>query len=132
MSEENVEVVRRIYETWNTGDPGLDLFDPSFELHQTATVFDSARVFRGHEGLLRSAQELLSGLRDLSWEPHDFIAAPDDRVVVPFRFLVTGRSTGLPFETPLVHVWTVRDELVIRCDTYDDLADALEAAGLSG
>ena len=32
---------------------------------------------------------------------------------------------------PLVHVWTLRDELAIRCDTYPDLAEALESVGLS-
>jgi len=31
----------------------------------------------------------------------------------------------------LVHVWTLRDCLAIRCETYEDLAKALEAVGLS-
>jgi ketosteroid isomerase-like protein len=87
-------------------------------------------VFRGHDGLLQAVKELFSGLRDLSWTPDDFIAAPDDRVVVPFRFRAMGRSTGIPLEIPLVHVWTLRDELAIRCETYEDLAEALEAVGL--
>jgi hypothetical protein len=30
----------------------------------------------------------------------------------------------------LVHVWTLRDDLAIRCETYEDLAEALEAVGL--
>ena len=130
MSRENVEIVRRIYEAWNSDDPGLELFDPSFELHQTATSPDSARLFRGHDGLLQSAQELFSGLRDLSWKPDDFVAAPDDRVVVPFRFCATGRSSGVQVDMSLVHVWTLRDDLAIRCETYEDLAEALEAVGL--
>ena len=130
MSRENVEIVRRIYEAWNSDDPGLELFDPSFELHQGASLLDSAGVFRGHDGLVQAAQELFSGLRDLSWKPDDFIAAPNGRVVVPFRFRATGRSTRVPVETPLVHVWTLRDELAIRCETYEDSAEALEAVGL--
>jgi ketosteroid isomerase-like protein len=130
VSAQNVDFVRRIYEAWNSDDPGLELFDPSFELHQGAALLDSARVFRGHDGLLQAGKELFGGLRDLSWKPDDFIAAPDDRVVVPFRFRAIGRSTGIPVEAPLVHVWALRDGLAIRCETYEDLAEALEAVGL--
>jgi hypothetical protein len=32
---------------------------------------------------------------------------------------------------PLIHVWTLRDNLAIRCVTYEDVGEALEAAGLS-
>ena len=58
MSSPNVEIVRRIYEAWNSNDLGLELFDPSFELHQGVTLLDSAGVFRGHDGLVQAAQEL--------------------------------------------------------------------------
>jgi len=66
VSAENVKVVRRIYEAWNSGELGLECLDPVFELHQTATMLDSASVFRGHDGLLQAVKELFSGLRDLS------------------------------------------------------------------
>jgi ketosteroid isomerase-like protein len=134
MSEENVDIVRRIYEAWNSTDPGFELFDPSFELHQGASLPGSAGVFRGHDGMLQAAQELFSGLRDLSWKPDDFVAAPDGRVVVPFRFRATGRSSGVQVEVSLIHVWTLRDDLITLCETYEGpegLAEALEAAGLS-
>jgi ketosteroid isomerase-like protein len=131
VSQENVGIVRRIYHAWNAGDLGLECFDPSFELRQTGMLLDSATVFRGHDGLLQAVQELFSGLRDLRWEPDDFIAAPEERVVVPFRFLASGRSSGASVDMPLIHVWTLRDNLAIRCVTYEDLGEALEAAGLS-
>jgi ketosteroid isomerase-like protein len=130
VSAQNVEIVRRVYEAWNSDDPGLELFDPSFELHQGASLLDSAGLFRGHDGLLQSARELFRGLRDLSWKPDDFVAAPDGRVVVPFRFRATGRSSGVQVEVSLIHVWALRDDLAIRCETYEDLAEALEAVGL--
>jgi ketosteroid isomerase-like protein len=129
-SEDNAQVVRRIYESWNAIDLGLELFRPDFELHQTATMIDTARVFRGHDGLMRASTELYSDMHRLSWEPRDFVAAPGDRIVVPFRFCGVGRTSGIPTEMHLVHVWTLRDGLAVRCDTYEDLADALEAAGV--
>jgi ketosteroid isomerase-like protein len=130
VSARNVEIVRRIYEAWNSGELGLELFDPSFELHQTATMLDSASVFRGHDGLLQAVQELFSGLRDLTWEPDDFFAAPDGRVVVPFRFHATGRTSGVSVDMFLVHVWTLHNDLAIRCETYEDSAEALQAVGM--
>jgi hypothetical protein len=53
MPEADEEVVRRIYERWNTnsGDLALDLFDPEVEVRQMARVFDTAGTFHGHEGL---------------------------------------------------------------------------------
>src|SRR5438128_242408 len=68
MSQENVELVRRIYRAWSAGDLGLEHFDPHFELHQTVTLIDSARVFRGHDGLLRAASELNTcGRYEMDW-----------------------------------------------------------------
>ena len=128
MSQE--QVVQRIYEAWNAVDLGLKYFDPEFELHQTATLLDSARVFRGHDGVLEASRELFSGLRDLSWEPEDLIAAADGRIVVPFRVRGVGRSSNAPVELYLVHVWTLHDGIAIRCDTYEHLQDALQAVRL--
>ena len=82
--EENVAVVRRIYDSWTAVDLGLEHFHPDFELHQTATLIDTARVFRGHEGLAEASVELYSDLHRLRWEPEDFVVAPGERVVVPF------------------------------------------------
>jgi ketosteroid isomerase-like protein len=132
MSPEDVEVVRRIYEDWSAVDLGLEHLDPDFELHQTVSLIDSARVFRGHDGLLRAANELNSDPRRLSWEPEDIVDAPDNRIVVRFRLRGLGRASGIPVDMHLVHVWTFRDGLAIRCDTYESLPEALEAAGLQG
>jgi ketosteroid isomerase-like protein len=130
MSQENVEIVRHIYEAWNAGDLGLEHFARNIELHQTSRLPGTSIVFRGHDGLLKAVQELFGGLRDLSWKPDEFVAAPNDRVVVPFRFHAIGRNSGVTVDMSLIHVWTLRNELAIRCDTYEDSAKALEAAGL--
>ena len=124
-------MVRRIYEAWNAGDPGLQQFDPAVEVHQTAGFLDTGGVFHGHEGVLASARELMHGLHDLHWETHDLMAAPCGQVVVPFTARATGRASKAPVEmSGLVHVWTIRDGLAIRMLTYEELSQALEAVGL--
>jgi len=131
MSRENVEVVRRIYKAWNEGDPGLRHIHPAIKLQQTGGFLDTGGTFHGHDGVLESGGELLDGLRELRWTPHDFIAAPDGQVVVPFSAHAIGRTSKVPVEMRVVHVWTIQDGLAIRMLTYEDLSQALEAVGQS-
>ena len=130
MSQENVEVVRRVYKAWNEGDPGLRYFHPAIELRQMAGFLDTGGTFHGRNGVLQSGRQLLSGLRELHWTLHDFIPAPDDQVVVPFSAHAVGRTSKVPVEMRLVHVWTIQDGLAIRMLTYEDLGQALVAVGL--
>ena len=52
MSQENVEIVRRMYEVWNHsgGTPALDLMDPAIELEVRA-VGPLDGTYRGHAGV---------------------------------------------------------------------------------
>lgn len=131
MHEGSVGAVRCIYDAWNEGDPGLRHFDPGVELQQASGFMGSGRTFRGHEGVVDSGRELLADLRDLRWEPHDFIPAPGGRVVVPFSAHATGRRSQVPVEMRLAHVWTIQGGLAIRMLTYEDLGQALGAVGLT-
>jgi ketosteroid isomerase-like protein len=130
MSQENVDVVRRIYEAWNEGDPGLRDMHPAIELQQTARFMEAGGTFHGHDGVVESGRELLRGLRELRWVPHDFVSAPDGQVVVPFSAHAIGRISKVPGEMRVVAVWTIQDGLAIRMLTYEDLSQALEAVGL--
>ncbi len=130
MSQENVEVVRRIYKAWNEGDPGLRHIHSAIELQQTSGFLDTGGTFHGHDGVLESAGEVLAGLRELHWTPHDFIPASDGQVVVPFSAHAIGRASKVPVEMRVVHVWTIQDGLAIRMLTFEDLSQALEAVGL--
>ena len=132
MSQENVEIVRRIYRAWNEGDPGLRHIHPAIELQQTTGFMDGGGTFHGHDGVVESGRQLLRGLRELLWAPHDFIPAPNDQVVVPFSAHAIGRASKAPVEMRVVHVWTIQDGMAIRMLTYEDLDQALESVGLRG
>ena len=54
-----------------------------------------------------------------------------DYLVVPYRFGGRARHTGLPVEFSFVHLITLRDGKVTRCEVHKTVAEALEAAGLS-
>jgi ketosteroid isomerase-like protein len=93
MSRENVELVRSGYEAF-----GQEEFDRMFAWLDQEIVWDVSRrlidpdVFHGHEGVrefLRRQGEVWSHQRI---EPEEFIAIGEDVVVVPIRFVSTGRE----------------------------------------
>ena len=53
-----------------------------------------------------------------------------DYLIVPYRFGGRARHTGLEVEFSFVHLITLRDGKVTRCEVHKTKAEALEAAGL--
>jgi ketosteroid isomerase-like protein len=95
MSQENVEIVRRLYEAFNArGVAGaVDHYDPDIEWHDVAE-FPDATVHRGREAAARALQLYV----DLggAFEVHvdEFIEAGDE-VVAIWRY--RGRAAGSEF-----------------------------------
>ena len=125
MSRANVEVVRTIYDRFRGGDAdgALALYDPAVEVHDRSEIPDP-RVYRGHDGVLAALGASRSAFAGLDLVPEEFVDA-GDRVVVVFRFVGTGRESGVPIEQRLCHAWTVRDGRVIRMDVHSDRDEAL-------
>jgi ketosteroid isomerase-like protein len=50
MSQENVEIVRALFDRWNRGETAaaLELIDPEIEVEATIRLFDVDEVYRGH------------------------------------------------------------------------------------
>jgi ketosteroid isomerase-like protein len=134
LSQENVEIVRRAYKLFDdagfSGAAGLDLgaFDADIEV-ETKRPSD-ADVFRGHDGL----REFLSLQRGM-WkrrrlEPQEFISVEEDRVVVATRIVSVGRNE-VKIVAHAASVWTLHAGKITHVKLYLDLAEALEAAGVS-
>ena len=125
MSRANIEVVRTIYDRFRGGDAdgALALYDPAVEVHDRPEIPDP-RVYRGHDGVLAALGASRSAFAGLDLVPEEFVDA-GDRVVVVFRFVGTGRESGVPIEQRLCHAWTVRDGRVIRMDVHSDRDEAL-------
>ena len=56
MSQENMEIVRRLYERWGRGDAALDLLDPEIEIAMPVGRPDEQR-YHGHTGFNRWVRE---------------------------------------------------------------------------
>jgi ketosteroid isomerase-like protein len=141
MSQENVELVRRLWEPFKGVDGAAVDWDgeairemterywsPDVELRWTRSG-PEARVYRGRDGVIQAFREWSQGFSEYYTEPLDFIEV-GDRVVVPNRQWGIGRTSGIPVEAEFSWVHEIRDNQLARVAEYDTLDEALEAAGL--
>jgi ketosteroid isomerase-like protein len=139
MSEENVEIVRRLLDMFNaficgelTEEAAADLLDSEIEVHwhDRRTYPDLPQHLRGAPEGIGLWEQLRSAWADLVWEPLEFIEGPGDRVLTPTRLSGRGRESGVPIEVHFFSVCTIRDGNVRSFEIFRHHADALEAAGL--
>lgn len=133
MSEENVEIVRSIYEGWANNDPQtLRLIDETIEIHpdpRSAWPGIEAR-YAGHEGLTRYLGSIYDAFSEYKAEAEDILDA-GDRVVTLAIERARGKQSGVPVNIRYTaHVWTIRDRRAVRLEVNWDRDDALRAAGL--
>ena len=137
MSQENVEIVRRVFAAVARGDTEavLSLYDPDVEWdgsrHAWATVMgDTQAGWRGHEGLRKWSREYYAMWEALDDEVEELIEA-GDRVVSVVTTRARGRASGIEVEWKHnAGVWTVQEGKIVRVVWFPTCAEALEAAGL--
>ena len=135
MSEENVEVVRRIYtERLLDRDPRRlvdDFAAPDIEYVDPPDDVDSGSRRGRTEVMLalrrarQSFTEYEHKLRKVFDGGETVIAA------VSFKAKVKRRNQSEDIQTKEAHIWTFRDGKIVSFENGRNLKDALEAAGLS-
>src|SRR5262245_35238920 len=132
MSQENVEVVRRGYESFNRGDIDdvVGLLAPDFEYVASGLVPGVGGVYRGAEGLRRFAETFWREFDDPRIEVHELIDA-GDRVVASTTLQGHGKQSGAETSWGVCQVWTVREGSAVRGQGFANRAEALEAVGLN-
>ena len=132
MSQENVEIVRRLYERWATGDFPPDVFDPDVEHSRIgAETPDMEGRWVGLDAFSNAVREYLQPFSDLCIEAERIVDLGGDRVLVLSRQTARGKQSGVPMTNQLGDVLTLRDGKIVRYDSYWNRAEALEAVGLS-
>ena len=130
MSQENVEIVRRAYELFDTDLEGLlALLDPAIVWVSPPDALEPG-TRHGHPGV-RAA----FGATAMAWErsahsPQEFVDA-DAKVLATVTFRGHGRGSGMDAERTEFHVWTIDGGVIVRFDWFYQRQQALEAAGLS-
>jgi ketosteroid isomerase-like protein len=132
MSQENVEVVRRLVEAFNRDeiDSVLAAFDEGCEIDEPAQMPDSPTAgYRGHKGI----REWMGNLRGVGGVSFELRAATPSGDALLCELASRGRARGseVPIEWTTFAVFDVRHGKITRVRVFLDKGEALEAVGLA-
>ena len=132
MSQENVEILRRLYGEWASGDlSSRDFFDHGFEFSRIgARTPDLKGRWVGFDEMATALRHYLRPMEGLRIEAERFIDLGGDRVLVLTRHRARGKQSGVPMEHELGDLFTLRDGKIVSYASYWDRAEALAAVGL--
>src|SRR5437660_7180025 len=129
MSQANVELIQRAYETFDTDlDALLRLLDPAIEWVSPSDSIEPGHR-RGHKGV-RDAFAATAMAWDLPTHTPQEFADASDKVLVTVTFRGHGRGSGMDVERTEFHVWTVVSGAIVRFQWFYKRQDALKAAEL--
>jgi ketosteroid isomerase-like protein len=129
MSQENVEIVRGLYETLNVGgaEAVRELLDPDVVFKEPPEQ-PGATTFHGRDAVIEGF-----GKWSESWESHriepERLVDLGDRALALEHHTLRGRDGG-EVEGHAGNIWTLRRGKITRFEAWWDQAAALEAAGL--
>jgi len=132
MSQEKVEIVRRMSDAFNRRDfeELFQTIDPDVEWKPIMSALEG-RVYRGHAGV-RDWIEDLSAYWELFETHQEQFRVIGDRVLILGHWRARARGSGIELDTqPASWVVEVQRGKIVRLQTYTNRKEALEAVGLS-
>jgi ketosteroid isomerase-like protein len=129
MSQENVEIARRSYEAFDRGDidAAFEDFAPDFELDLSRAIGIDRSMYNLAQ-FRRLTEQFAETWESVRYEADALIDA-GEHVVIPFTNRLRGRD-GIEVQARGTWLGTIRDGLIVRICLYQELQEALEAAGL--
>jgi ketosteroid isomerase-like protein len=131
MSEENLEIVRRIYEEGLIDrDPKRFVYDfaaPNIEYVNPPEAVDPG-IRSGRAEVILALRRARQSSASYRHELHELFALGDTVVAAVSRHAGTPSSSEIQEEA---HTWIFRESKVVRFERGPNLENALEAAGLS-
>ena len=131
MSQENVEIVRKVYDAWSRSDlsRAFEFLDPEVVWEAIEDAPD-AGTYRGHSGVKRLMDDWLQDFEDFAFECGQPVEV-DGGFVLEQWWRNTGKGSGLKTEIHYAAIYTFRRGKVLTVKEYNTCAEALEAARLS-
>jgi ketosteroid isomerase-like protein len=133
MSEQNVDFVRRLWETvarsQGVDEAVLGFFTEDCVMEDFPELPDHA-VYHGREGVTEIERHFREMWGEFVQEPVEFIDAGDDLVIGVIAMRARGAGSGAPLDSQAVWVHELRDGKLARMRAFTTKAQALEAAGL--
>jgi ketosteroid isomerase-like protein len=129
MSQENVEIVRSIYESANHGDWDAAFRDQHPDVELTTPPGPNAGTYRGRAEIQSFWEEMQTPFEVWSVEPEEFFEH-GDQIAVVVRARMRPKGSSAEIENRTGNLWTLRDGKVVSMRMFPKPEKALEAAGL--
>jgi ketosteroid isomerase-like protein len=137
MSQENVELARRDFETFNRtfveGTPDFfETLDPEIEWIPVMSILEGT-TYRGPERVREWLEDVKRDWAEFEARPEHFRDLGDDRVLVLGSWRARGRAVDTLLDFPQA-AWLLqyRKGKLVRLQTFTEREKALEAVGLRG
>jgi ketosteroid isomerase-like protein len=132
MSQENVELVRRLNDVFNERSfvENADLLDPDMVWDMSRMGLPDAASATGWSGLLEFFDVWTESFASQHVDVEEIIDG-GERVLVMVRHAGRGRTSGIDIDQRFAMVWTLKDGRARRMDMYLTREEALEAMGVA-
>jgi ketosteroid isomerase-like protein len=133
MSEENIEIVRRVMKAYN--EDGIhsvvidQLYADDVEFHEPPEQ-PAPRVARGRDEVRRVFGEFDAAWAEHKSELEEIRALDDERVLLLTVERFKGRD-GIELDAPWAAIFTLRDGKIVHWQSFWERQNALKAAGLA-
>ena len=133
MSDENVEIVRRVVDATNRRDPDafVAALSPDVEWEDNLFGTEGARTYRGAAEVREWLSEVWEPWATLRMEALEITPAGNGRVFVEFELIARGKESGAETHARFWTVSRIADGRIRTRQTFRDRTEALEAAGLA-
>ena len=131
MSQENVEIVRRVYEAFNERDvdEAVELVSPRFSFQSEFGAL-AGRRYEGRAGFRNYFRDMADVWATFQIELGE-IEALGEAVIVAYRERAIGRGSGIEVEAHGYELWQFEHGQLVSMQNYASKERALEAAGRS-
>lgn len=122
MSEDNIALVRNLYEAFGRGDVDTVLagFDENIEWNESEGM-PYGGVYHGPQAVAENVFAPIPNDFDGFSVAPDEILGDGERVVALLTYRGTAKESGKKLEMPAAHAWTVRDGKIVN---FRQLADS--------
>jgi ketosteroid isomerase-like protein len=130
MSQQNVDLVRRMQEAFLGPEPELALsfFDP--DVVYDARERPDGKLWYGRDGVRRAMIEWGEVWEDWEIETERYLATGKDKVLILWHERGRGKGSGIPMDQRGANLVTVCDGRIVHIRLYVHREVALRAAGL--
>jgi uncharacterized protein len=134
MAEENVQIVRRVFDAFvrRDVDGALEVMHPEVEFTAPATqeLAEKDVSYRGHDGVRDYFDDVARVWKALEVFLHEYHDVGDDRVLVVGRVRARG-TKGRIVDGPAQWAWRIEDDKIVWGHVFTDRDQAVHAIGLA-